>query len=149
MDRTIRRDSDGQIRIHNDLFRTREGANRGFNGYYTWARFGYDAPLASHHTEQLRNATGAMAEHRDATRISDLMATQHGRAWWKDKGTWTQMSFDLDKGSKSMRTLDAYLKHRQEGGTLESGVGIKAFARQVENAHRMGVRSIDTSAARS
>jgi hypothetical protein len=90
-----------------------------------------------------------MAEHRDATKISDLMTTEPGRDWWKDKGSWTEMKFDLNKDSKSMRVLDAYLKHRQESGTMESGVGIKAFARQVENAHAMGVSRIETSAARS
>ena len=150
MQRTIRRDFDNQVRIHNDIFRA-AGHGSSFNGYMTSARFGYDAPLTAFHRSAIRDRPD-LAEHHDATKISNLMKTQKSRDYWRDSGTWTRMEYDLDKGGKSVRALDAYIRERKDesarGGRAMS-VGLNAFARQVEQAHAMGVHSIDTDAARS
>lgn len=69
------------------------------NGYYTWPRLGYDAPL------MISNPFGAK-------RLSDLMKTAQGRAWWKEHGSSIKASFDLSKNSLSRRVLHEYRKRR-------------------------------------
>jgi len=77
-----------------------------FNGYYTWARMGYDAPLTSRIREQLPR------ELARSTRVSDLMRSKEGQKWWEKHGEWTEMEFDLKAGSRSWETHRAYLKER-------------------------------------
>lgn len=72
-----------------------------FNGYYTWARFGYDGKLPEDIAEQTGLST-----------ISDLMKTPEGRALWKEKGTSFEGTFDTTPGSLSMRTFEAYRNER-------------------------------------
>jgi SPP1 gp7 family putative phage head morphogenesis protein len=81
---------------------------RGFNGYYTWARFGYDGLLPPNALSKLKGTT-----HEKAKRISDLMSTPEGRAYWQKHGTSWEGKFDLTPGSYSMRTLDAYREERR------------------------------------
>jgi hypothetical protein len=72
------------------------------NGYYTWARLGYDAPLYDDFKKKLPpNLKGAQT-------VQDLMATKEGRDHWKNKGYMTSMTFDLGPGSKSLDTLNRY-----------------------------------------
>jgi hypothetical protein len=78
------------------------------NGYYTWARFGYDATLPHYGVRDALPPSLAGAE-----RLSDLMATAEGRAWWKEKGDTIHAEFDLAEGSLSRRVLDAYLAARE------------------------------------
>lgn len=80
----------------------------GWNGYYTWPRFGYDGPLTSTVKARLPEAL------KDAERVSDLMRTDDGRAWWKDWGESAALEFDLAPGSLSRRTWDAYLAEKQK-----------------------------------
>lgn len=77
-----------------------------FNGYYTWARLGYDAPLIKEHVARLPPGL------KGATKVSDLMSTAHGRDFWKTHGTSTSMMFDLAKGSLSRRVLDSYVRKK-------------------------------------
>lgn len=76
----------------------------GYNGYYTWSRLGYDAELPDHILAHLPEELG------NARLVSDLMATEAGRAYWKEYGETLEMTFDLRDGSLSRRILDAYLQ---------------------------------------
>lgn len=86
------------------------GRGNGMNGYYTWARMGYDAELRRSFLKKLPEGL------REARTVQDLMATPEGRAYWKQRGYMTDMSFDLDAGSRSRQVLDAYLKEKGKDG---------------------------------
>lgn len=105
------------------------------NGYYTWARMGYDADLEDDYRRRLK----AKAEHALAAEdaelrakgkpvpagtpaeraaalvaagpksVQDLMGTEDGRAVWRRTGYMTGMRFDLAPGSKSLAVLNSYL----------------------------------------
>lgn len=72
-----------------------------FNGYYTWARFGYDGPLR-----------GELAQRFGVDTIQGLMSTPAGRAAWREEGTSWDATFDLSDASVSMKALDGYLAGR-------------------------------------
>ena len=77
------------------------------NGYYTWPRMGYDAPLAG--------VTGASAVKAfpGSKTVLDVMATKEGRDWWKANGTdLFDAKFDLTPGSRSMKVHEAYMAER-------------------------------------
>ena len=84
------------------------------NGYYTWARLGYDGPFKKETQEALPPSL------KGAERVSDLMKTKEGREWWKDNGTGFFASFSLEKGSQSRKVLDEYVEakfgSKSEGG---------------------------------
>lgn len=79
------------------------GPGQDQNGYYTWPRFGYDAPLPERIAARLPESL------RPAARLSDLMRTPEGRQWWKDHGEAMEVRFDLGTGSLSRRVWDQYL----------------------------------------
>lgn len=87
-----------------------------FNGYYTWPRFGYDAPLSQQpHFEEAREA------FPNAKSILDIMTTKEGRDWWKANGTDIyEATFDLSDDSRSMMVMREYLKER--GKLKESAI---------------------------
>jgi hypothetical protein len=82
----------------------------GFNGYYTWARLGYDKPLHSYS----RKPEWAP----DVSSMIDLMAipatADHpsGASWWKANGREWSATFDLTPGSRSLQILHAYADAR-------------------------------------
>jgi SPP1 gp7 family putative phage head morphogenesis protein len=78
----------------------------GLNGYDTWARLGYDAPLTA---EEIAGLPEAL---QTARRVQDLMATEAGRAWWEIHGNGRAMIFDLSEESRSRRVLDDYIKQK-------------------------------------
>jgi GNAT superfamily N-acetyltransferase len=84
-----------------------------FNGYYTWPRLGYDAKLTTRYTRALREDVAATAAMQQATKVSDLMKTSEGRAWWLRNGDSTHMAFDLTPGSLSRRVFDGYRAESQ------------------------------------
>lgn len=86
-----------------------------YNGYYTWARLGYDARLDTTSVSMGR----LRANFPDAEKISDLMKTPEGRAYWKENGGGFSGIFDLREGSQSRKVLDAYVAAKQagQGGT--------------------------------
>lgn len=86
------------------------GKDARMNGYYTWPRLGYDADIPVSVVSHLPR------EFAKATRVSDLMATKHGRDWWKENGVQTEMEFDPKPGSKSRKILDAYIAEREKDG---------------------------------
>ncbi len=95
-----------QVRAARDLGvdRIETEANRGssFGGYYAYARLGFDAELPP----DIQAATGYR-------RLSELMATPQGAAWWKEHGRTFKGVFDLSPGSYSRRTLDRYLREKR------------------------------------
>lgn len=74
-----------------------------YNGYYSLPRLGFDAPIPDDLKSGLEEA-GISAEN-----ISDLMGSDAGRAWWKNNGHGTDMTFDLSDGSISLDMLSSYL----------------------------------------
>ncbi len=76
------------------------------NGYYTWARVGYDAHIPSAVRKRLPG------EYAGLKKISDLMKTEGGRKVWLKDGVSVEMTFDIRPGSRSRRVLDAYVKEK-------------------------------------
>ncbi|HKX31491.1 MAG TPA: minor capsid protein [Blastocatellia bacterium] len=76
-----------------------------FNGYYTWARFGYNAPLPP----ALRDRMPAALKSKD---LHELFSKPGGPEWWRENGSGREMEFDLASGSKSERRLLEYLRER-------------------------------------
>lgn len=73
-----------------------------YNGYSTWAKFGYNAKL----TQDVRDALPAQLQ--GARSLHELRKTQVGRDWWTRYGTSTEMRFNLAPGSRSQRVLTTY-----------------------------------------
>lgn len=79
---------------------------RPFNGYHSWARFGFDAPLWPTTLQKC-----AQVPHLANCRtLLDIIAVDPG--WWKANGDGCDMAFDLRQGSRSRHTLLTYLKER-------------------------------------
>ena len=78
-----------------------------FNGYYSWPKFGFDAPL-----EPAMMALVAKQPH-----LAHCMTVQEvisaDSVWWKSHGNGCEMTFDLASGSKSWQTLHAYIRGRK------------------------------------
>ncbi len=89
-----------------ELFAAGRATDKLYNGYYTWARLGYDAPLNASDINSLPSNL------KGATKVSDLMNTQEGREWWKQNGYGREMIFDTTNGSDSLKQLFDYLKER-------------------------------------
>jgi hypothetical protein len=89
-----------------DRIETVAGKGGIMNGYYTWARLGYDAPLTTEFKRSLQKDAGG--RFKDAKTVQDLMATPEGREHWKAKGYMTSMTFDLKPGSRSLQVLNDY-----------------------------------------
>jgi len=76
------------------------------NGYYTWARYGFDGKLS-------KKMQGTAAQHGfKATRVSDLMKTKEGRDFWRKHGEWMDMSFNTGKRSNNSKDFEKYLKEQ-------------------------------------
>ena len=83
------------------------------NGYYTWARLGYDAPLDDQHLDP-RVVQLAEQAFPEATTVQDIMATPEGKDWWKENGSNIMGAvFNLAEGSLSNQILEDYLQERQ------------------------------------
>jgi hypothetical protein len=89
------------------------GASGSFNGYYTWARFGYDGDIPLDSAFRLRSERSLPESARTATKFSQLMKTKQGRDWWRINGESWHGEFDLRPGSYSRKTLAAYLRERR------------------------------------
>lgn len=81
-----------------------------FNGYYTWPRFGYDAPIPSYLRSDLP------ANLRSARTILDLFETDAGREWWRQHGETVIMNFDLSPNSRSRQVLERYRAEKKRNG---------------------------------
>ena len=84
----------------------------GVNGYYTWARLGYDGEFSGSIRRQLQNPRRAPASLSKMTRVSELMRSAEGRNWWRENGESLDLEFDLDPDSTSSRVLAEYMQKR-------------------------------------
>ena len=75
------------------------------NGYYVWARFGFEAPLRV--TEQARLPKPLQG----ATTLNQLIQ-RGGQPWWKLFGSARSMRFDLADGSTMLAVFRAYLQEK-------------------------------------
>ena len=75
------------------------GARRadGMNGYYSWARYGFDCPIPFDKVLPLPKSLGG------SKTVQDLMKTKEGRDWWKENGISVRMYLNPQKGEKSFR----------------------------------------------
>jgi hypothetical protein len=109
------------------------------NGYYTWARLGYDTPNPlvdttgmrgsgweyDRATHQLSAAGGGRVflvpegdrayKFPESPTLQDLMHAPGGAAFWKANGETIDLTFDLKPGSASVKWLEEY---KEEKGFL-------------------------------
>lgn len=77
-----------------------------FNGYSTWAKFGYNAKLPAAIRAQLpAGLQGVRSMH-------ELRKTEAGRSWWTEHGRTIDMRFNLAPNSRSQRLLKDYAAER-------------------------------------
>lgn len=86
------------------LFAAR-GSKDEYNGYRTWPRYGFDAPL-----EEEERAVLPMDLH-NITTVRELVKSPMGREWWRVKGNGRTMFFDLND-DEAWETLESYLESR-------------------------------------
>lgn len=99
-------------------------AGDGDNGYYTWARFGYDLPI-----KNLSNAKQVTAAFPQAKSIMDVMATKEGQQWWKINGVeMRRAQFDLTDNSRSMQVMNAYREEKAKLKTANHSAGVSESA---------------------
>ena len=77
--------------------------DRANNGYYTWARFGFDALLTS---QQRRSLPMSLSGSQTVNEVIQ----RGGQGWWKQAGSDTKMVFYLHPGSAMIKTLLRYLQ---------------------------------------
>jgi len=95
----------------------------GYNGYYTWARCGGDAPIRTvgvreedrgqyrafmKELQRSTNPTIRTLSQKDDLRVQDFMRTEVGRTFWRDHGFAIPLQFDLTEGSETMQTMHDY-----------------------------------------
>ena len=69
---------------------------------------GYDVPLKTFEGGYSFDYKAMRAKFPYEEKLSDIMKTVDGRAWWKTNGTGFEMDFDLSEGSRSRKILEAY-----------------------------------------
>ena len=82
--------------------------NPRYNGYYTWARFGYQPDNAARWVERVNTNNGTQFKS-----WYEMMNTETGQRLWKQVGSGWSGEFDLKNGSLSMKTWNNYLKYRK------------------------------------
>jgi len=87
----------------------------GYNGYYTWARLGYE-PAYEDDTTMM---TGKIGDYNQvyktkARNFAELLGTKAGQDYWRVMGTDFVGRFDLTDGSYSMNTLKNYINERRK-----------------------------------
>ena len=80
--------------------------NPGFNGYYSWARFGFNCLLEPTMLQKVQRVSH-LAHCAELLDIIDIDPD-----WWKNNGDGCVMSFDLAENSRSWQNLYNYLKSR-------------------------------------
>jgi uncharacterized protein with gpF-like domain len=79
------------------------------NGYYTWARYGFDGDLRLSQRRQVSKDFGEPIKT-----VQELFGLKGGAEWWKQNGSTLAMEFDLSKGSKSRELWEEYLKNKKK-----------------------------------
>jgi len=92
--------------------------SRGYNGYYTWPRLGFDGDLTRDIVNRKKNPwkpkEKADMKAMGAKRVSDLMKTPKGREWWKKHGKTMKLTLDVSDESVGMKALNAAYRRVQE-----------------------------------
>lgn len=81
--------------------------NPSWNGYYTWARLGYNGTLSSYEIEDAAKALRVPPSQ--INRVLDIIELPGGPEWWKKHGSGRHLYFDTDPDSQSSRVLQKYL----------------------------------------
>lgn len=90
-----------------DTIKLHASRDHGNNGYYTWARYGFDG--------EIPDKIGALARKefgKQTKLVSQLMETPEGRGWWMDNGKSVYLRFDLKDGSNSLKVLREYTNEK-------------------------------------
>jgi hypothetical protein len=74
----------------------------GLNGFYTWARYGFEAELPENRKRLLPDELAGI------TTLNELMQLG-GSQWWDYNGIGLEMTFDLAPNSSMMKTLLQYM----------------------------------------
>jgi hypothetical protein len=77
------------------------------NGYYTWPRLGYNAPLPD------ALAATLPPDLRDARDLEGLFDRTGGAQWWREYGQTIEVRFELTPRSASIRRFRRYLLERE------------------------------------
>jgi GNAT superfamily N-acetyltransferase len=77
------------------------------NGYYSWAKFGFDAPLTKKEVENLPDFL------QQAEMVNDIMLFG-GDEYWRLFGTAKEMLFRFEDESSQMEVLRNYVKGKDE-----------------------------------
>jgi hypothetical protein len=88
-----------------ELWAAGDHNDRSYNGYYTWARFGFDAPLSA---ADLIFLPDELAGASTVNEIIDLGES----GWWKQHGSARRMVFRLAENSSMMRVFRNYLSKK-------------------------------------
>ncbi len=84
-----------------------EGSPAGtLNGYYTWARLGFNGEIPQQVREMLPPSLSNVSD------ILDLMSRVGGPRWWRANGRGFFGTFDLREGSDSLVALHEYTSSR-------------------------------------
>ena len=75
------------------------------NGYYTWPRLGYNAPLSDFYQQ-------ALPPNLKSKDLHELFAKPGGPEWWLVSGAGIDVEFDLTPGSAHERRMWEYLRKR-------------------------------------
>jgi hypothetical protein len=117
-----------------DRIETCAGKGGIMNGYYTWPRLGYDAPLEDRFKKRLPESL------KGAETVQDLMATPGGREYWKAKGYMGGMTFDLKPGSRSLSVLNDYLKSKGKAPVEVDAAKVDALKARRQEAGKASAR---------
>lgn len=108
------------------------------NGYYTWARFGYDGDIPPYFFEKIAELEKVPDFVWKAKRISDMMLTDEGRKFWKEHGISWSGQFDLRSGSYSLRIFKEYLGMKDRESGIQSAR--REFLRAVQQLSMKGLK---------
>jgi hypothetical protein len=91
-----------------------------YNGYYTWARLGYDFEDIKSYDGSKRQFIDLIAgsndkEIKDVKSLPELMSFKKGRDFWIKNGKEFHGEFDLSNNSQSMFILNTYIKEKKNG----------------------------------
>lgn len=90
-----------------------------YNGYYTWARLGYDGDVrdvlderVGGSPEEKQTVADFYQRFKGVKKISEMMLTEERRDWWRKYGGSYEAKFSLRADSRSRRILAEYMAER-------------------------------------
>ena len=112
------------------------GSGNVFNGYYTWARLGYE-PSPSKVEKVIIKYNLLTAFNTEAPKVKtwgELLGTKTGQKWWKENGDTFEGTFDLTPNSYSQTTLKNYIEGK--GKPQQTAKEIEAIRKAEEKARK-------------